>query len=187
MEVIEESIEVDVPVRTAYNQWTQFEDFPEFMEDVIEVRQLDAQRVHWVVDIAGHRREWDAEIYEQSPDQQIAWRSLSGQRHEGMVRFQGLPENRTRVHLRISFEPEGGLEKLGSHFGFAAKQVKRDLERFKEFIERRGAETGAWRGEIHNGELNREIPWAPRSKRLFSEQSGSISASGTSDPGMGTQ
>jgi uncharacterized membrane protein len=187
MQTIEQSIEVDVPVRTAYDQWTQFETFPEFMEGVESVRQIDDKRLHWVVEIAGQRHEWDAEIYEQVPDQQIAWRSISGQRNEGTVRFEALPENRTRVQVRISYEPQGALEKIGTAVGVATARVKGDLKRFKEFIESHGTETGAWRGEIHGGQTSREIGSAPRSKRLFGEQSGSISSSGTSDTGMGNQ
>jgi uncharacterized membrane protein len=187
MQTIEQSIEVNAPVRTVYDQWTQFEEFPEFMEGVEEVRQLDEKRLHWVAEIAGRRHEWDAEIYEQTPDQQIAWRSISGVRNEGTVRFEALPENRTRVHVRISYEPESALEKVGTALGVASGRVKGDLKRFKEFIEARGTETGAWRGEVHGGQLNREISSAPRSKRLFGEQSGSVSASGTSDSGMGQQ
>ena len=187
MQTIEQSIEVDAPVRTVYNQWTQFEEFPAFMEDVKEVRQIDDRRLHWVIEIAGHRHEWDAEIYEQMPDQRIAWRTISGVANDGIVRFEGLPENRTRVHVRLSYQPAGTLEKIGTVFGVASTRVKYDLERFKEFIESRGVATGAWRGEIHAGEVTHEISSAPRSKRLFNEQSGSISASGTSDSGMGNQ
>lgn len=187
MQTIEQSIEVDAPVRTVYNQWTQFEEFPEFMDGVEEVRQLDNRRVHWVADIGGHRHEWDAEIYEQVPDQEIAWRSVSGAPNEGRVRFEALPGNRTRIHVRMSYKPQGALEKIGDALGLASAHVKGDLKHFKEFIEARGTETGAWRGEIQGGETNREIGSTPRSKRLFNEQSGSISASGTSDSGMGNQ
>jgi uncharacterized membrane protein len=186
MQTIEQSIEVNAPVRTVYDQWTQFEEFPKFMEGV-EVRQLDEKRLHWVAEIAGHRHEWDAEIYEQVPDQQIAWRSISGKRNEGVVRFEALPENRTRVHVRMSYEPDGAIEKVGTALGLASARVKGDLKRFKEFIEARGTETGGWRGEIHAGETTREVSAVARSKRLFDEQSGSISASGTSDSGMSHQ
>lgn len=186
MRTIEQSIEVNAPVRTVYNQWTQFEEFPEFMEGVHEVRQLDDRRLHWVAEVGGHRHEWDAEIYEQTPDQQIAWRSTSGEPNEGTIRFEALPENRTRVHVRMSYEPKGAMEKLGDALGVASARVKGDLKRFKDFIESHGTETGAWRGEIHGGQTAREVS-AARSKRLFNEQSGSISASGTSDPGMGQQ
>ena len=184
MNTIEQSIEVDAPIRTVYNQWTQFEEFPEFMEGVEEVRQLDDQRLHWVAEIAGQRREWDAEIHEQTPDQQIAWRSVSGQRNEGVIRFEKLAENRTRVCVVITYEPEGALEKMGGALGVASARVKGDLKRFKTFIESHGTATGAWRGEIHGGQTSREVTSVPRSKRLFDEHSGSISASGTSDPGM---
>jgi uncharacterized membrane protein len=187
MQTIEQSIDVDVPVRTAYNQWTQFEEFPEFMEGVEEVRQIDDRRLHWVAEAAGRRHEWDAEIYEQIPDQQIAWRSISGMPNEGLVRFEALPENRTRVFVRINYEPAGALEKIGDALGIASARVKGDLKRFKTFMESRRTETGAWRGEIHGGQVNREIGSTPRSKRLFDEQSGSVGASGTSDPGMGNQ
>lgn len=187
MQTIEQSVEVDVPVSTAYNQWTQFEDFPEFMEGVEQVQQLDDKRLHWVAEIAGHRHEWDAEIYEQTPDERIAWRSISGTPNEGVVWFEGLPENRTRVHVRMSYEPEGTAEKIGTALGVASARVRGDLKRFKEFIESHGTATGAWRGEIHGGEASRQVDSTARSKRLFNEQSGSISASGTSDSGMGTQ
>ncbi len=187
MQMIEQSIEVDVPVSTAYNQWTQFEEFPEFMEGVEQVHQIDDRRLHWVCNVAGHRHEWDAEIYEQTPDQRIAWRSISGLRNEGIVRFEALPENRTRVHVTIRYEPEGTAEKVGTALGVASARVKGDLKRFKDFIESHGAATGAWRGEIHGGESSQEVRTTARSKRLFSEQSGSISASGTSDTGMGHQ
>lgn len=187
MQTIEQSIEVNAPARTVYNQWTQFEEFPEFMEGVEEVRQLDDKRLHWVAEIAGHRHEWDAEIYEQVPDQQISWRSISGVPNEGTVRFEALPENRTRVHVRLSYEPQGALEKMGTAMGLASARVKGDLKNFKDFIESHGVETGGWRGEIHRGQANKEVQSTPRSKRLFDEQSGSISASGTSDSGMGNQ
>jgi uncharacterized membrane protein len=187
MHTIEESIEIEAPVRTVYNQWTQFERFPQFMEGVEEVRQLDDKRLHWVANVAGRRHEWDAEIREQVPDERIAWRSTSGERSEGAVRFEKIAENRTRVHVAIQYEPAGALEKLGGALGIAAGRVKGDLKRFKQFIESHGVETGAWRGEIHGGEASREISSVPRSKRLFNEQSGSISSSGTSDTGMGHQ
>jgi len=187
MQTIEQSVEVDVPVSTAYNQWTQFEEFPEFMEGVEQVQQMGDNKLHWVAEVAGHRHEWDAEIYEQIPDQRIAWRSISGTPNEGVVRFEGLPENRTRVLVRISYEPSGAAEKVGTALGLASARVKSDLKRFKEFIESHSTPTGAWRGEIRGGEKSQEVQTAARSKRLFGEQSGSISASGTSDSGMGTQ
>ena len=144
---VEESIQVDVPVTTAYNQWTQFEDFPHFMEGVESVTQLDDKRLHWVAEIAGARREWDAEIVDQEPDQRIAWRSLDGTPNAGTVTFQ--PEgNGTRVTLDLDVEPQGVVEKIGDKLGFVSKQAEGDLKRFKEFIESRPGETGAWRGEV---------------------------------------
>jgi uncharacterized membrane protein len=186
MERIEQSIEVEAPLTTVYNQWTQFEEFPEFMEGIEQVRQLDEKRLHWVGNIAGHRHEWDAEIYEQVPDRRIAWRSISGKPNQGEVTFETISEHRTRVHVVISYEPDGAIEKLGDALGVASARVKGDLKRFKEFIEARGTPTGAWRGEIHGGQTTRDDS-AARSKRLYNEQSGSVSASGTSDSGMGTQ
>ncbi len=144
---VERSIQVDVPLSTAYNQWTQFEDFPHFMEGVESVTQLDDKRLHWVAEIAGTRREWDAEIVDQEPDQRISWRSLDGTPNGGIVTFQ--PEGSgTRVTLDLDVEPQGIVEKVGDKLGFVSKQSEGDLKRFKEFIESRPAETGAWRGEI---------------------------------------
>jgi uncharacterized membrane protein len=152
MESIEKSIEVDAPVHKVYNQWTQFEDFPKFMEGVEDVKQVDNKRLHWVADIAGKRKEWDAEIFEQVPDQRIAWRSASGTRNSGMVMFTPLGDNKTKVTLKLNYEPEGATEHLGDMLGFVGRRVEGDLKRFKEFIQTRGAETGAWRGEIHKGQ-----------------------------------
>ncbi|HVL07261.1 MAG TPA: SRPBCC family protein [Acidimicrobiales bacterium] len=141
----QKSIVVDRPVTTVYNQWTQFEEFPQFMEGVERVTQLDDRRLHWVAEIAGTRREWDAEIVEQEPDRRIAWRSLDGTPNGGIVTFQ--PEgNGTRVSLDLDVEPQGVVEKIGDKLGFVDKQAEGDLKRFKEFIESRGTETGAWRG-----------------------------------------
>ena len=152
MSFIEKSIEVNVPVRTAYNQWTQFEEFPRFLEAVQEVKQLDNTRLHWRAEIAGKQREWDAEIYEQMPDQLIAWRSLSGAKHAGRVQFDKIDNNRCRIHLRMEYEPEGVVENVGDTLGLVEGRVQGDLERFKTYIESRGQETGAWRGEIHGGQ-----------------------------------
>jgi len=145
---IESSINVQVPVRTAYNQWTQFEEFPRFMEGVKEVRQLDDQHVHWVAEIAGKEKEWDAEITEQIPDQRVAWRSVGGAPNAGVVEFRPLGAEETEVRVRMEYEPEGAVETIGTALQAADVRVKGDLRRFKEFIESRGAETGAWRGEI---------------------------------------
>lgn len=156
---IESTITVHVPIRTAYNQWTQFEEFPRFMEGVKEVRQLDDTRVHWVVDVAGRQEEWDAEITHQIPDQRIAWRSVDGARNAGAVDFRAISEDETEVKVRMMYQPDGLVEKIGSALRAPDAQVKVDLRRFKEFIESRGQETGAWRGEVNNTDPN---PRAPR-------------------------
>jgi hypothetical protein len=143
------SVDVRVPVRTAYNQWTQFESFPEFMSGVVSVRQLDDRRTHWVTEVAGARREFDAEIVEQLPDERIAWRSTDGDvRHSGMVTFQPIADDQTRVTVDMAWEPEGMMEKAGGALGVDRLQVKADLERFRRFIEDRGTETGEWRGAV---------------------------------------
>ena len=145
---VERSIDVNVPVRTAYNQWTQFEEFPRFMEGVESVTQLDDRRLHWVAAIAGKCEEWDAEITEQTPDQRIAWTNTTGAKNAGVVTFHHLSDTTTRVMLQLDYEPEGLVENAGSALGFVERRVRGDLERFKQFIEARGQETGAWRGEI---------------------------------------
>jgi uncharacterized membrane protein len=150
---VEKDIEVAVPVRTAYNQWTQFEEFPNFMEGVREVRQIDDTHIHWRADIGGREHEWDAEIREQVPDEKIIWQSTSGAMNAGMVKFDPLEGEKTRVHLEMSYEPEGLMEGVGDQLGFLSRRVEGDLERFKEFIEERGAETGAWRGEVENPDV----------------------------------
>ena len=148
MSSIEQSIEVQVPVRTAYNQWTQFEEFPRFMEGVNEVKQLDDTTLHWKAEIAGQEREWDAKITEQNPDERIAWTDIGGATNAGVVTFHKIDDSTTKVMLQIEFEPDGPLEKIGDALGFVKGRTKGDLERFKEFIESRGSETGAWRGEV---------------------------------------
>jgi uncharacterized membrane protein len=148
MATIEESIDVDVPVRTAYNQWTQFEDFPRFMSGVEDVRQLDDRRLHWRAEVGGVDKEWQAEITEQVPDQRIAWRSTSGARNAGVVTFHHLSDNTTRVMLQMDYDPEGVVENVGDAVGAVGLRVRGDLARFKEFIESRQRETGAWRGTI---------------------------------------
>jgi uncharacterized membrane protein len=148
MSTYEESIEVQVPVRTAYNQWTQFEEFPRFMEGVEQVRQLTDTELQWIAEIAGQRREWKAEITEQKPDERVAWTSREGSRTAGAVTFHRLGENETRVMLQLEFEPDDAVEKAGDVTGFVKSQVKGDLKRFKDFIESQGEETGAWRGQV---------------------------------------
>jgi len=153
MAVIEKSIEVDVPVRAAYNQWTQFEEFPRFMEGVKSVRQLDDKRLHWRAEILGKDVEWDAVINEQMVERYIGWRSTSGPTNAGTVSFEPVGAARSRLTLRMEYEPEGALEKVGDWLGVLSARVEGDLRRFKEFIEKRGIETGAWRGEIHAEEV----------------------------------
>ena len=148
MSTTEKSIEIDLPVSTVYNQWTQFEDFPKFMKGVESVTQLDDKHLHWVAEIAGTHEEWDAEIVDQQPDARIAWRATTGTTNDGVVGFESLGANSTRVTLDLDVEPEGLKEKIGEKLGFVSKQVEGDLKRFKEFIESRGAETGAWRGQV---------------------------------------
>ena len=148
MSTIEQSVDVEVPVRTAYNQWTQFEDFPRFMEGIEEVNQLTDTKLHWVAKIAGARREWDAQITEQTPDQRIAWKATSGAQNDGVVTFHRIDDSHTRVMLQLDFDPEGFVEKAGDMLGVVKARTHGDLDRFKEFIESRGAETGAWRGEV---------------------------------------
>ncbi|MGH2754751.1 MAG: SRPBCC family protein [Actinomycetota bacterium] len=148
MSTIEQSIEVNVPVRTAYNQWTQFEEFPRFMEGVDHVKQIDDQRLHWGVEIGGQKREFEAKITEQTPDQRISWRAEGDTQQAGVVTFHRLGEGQTRVMLQMEFEPTDFKEKAGDILGIVERRVKGDMERFKELIESRGQETGAWRGEI---------------------------------------
>jgi uncharacterized membrane protein len=148
METIEKSMTVNVPVSTAYNQWTQFEEFPRFMEGVEKVKQLDDTHLHWVANIGGKRVEWDATITEQIPDKRIAWYSEGERKQSGIVFFDPTDGNATRITLRIDYEPEGVVEESGDKLGFVSRRVEGDLERFKEFIETRGRETGAWRGTV---------------------------------------
>jgi uncharacterized membrane protein len=152
MASIAESIDVRVPVRVAYNQWTQFEEFPRFMEGVKSVDQIDAAHLRWVADVAGEQKAWTAEITEQRPDELIAWRSIEGKGNAGAVAFQPLAADETRVTVQIEHETDGMLEQVGSALGLDGGRVQGDLERFKDLVESRGAESGAWRGEIEGGE-----------------------------------
>jgi uncharacterized membrane protein len=145
---ITETIEVNVPVRTAYNQWTQFEDFPQFMKSVYEVKQLDDKRVHFRANVAGEDKHWDAEITEQIPDKRIAWRSINGVPNGGVVTFHKISDNCTRIALQMDYEPEGPLEKLGDSLGAVRMEARSNLSNFKELLEKRGTETGGWRGKI---------------------------------------
>ena len=148
METIEKYIDVNEPIQTVYNQWTQFEDFPRFMEGIEKVTQFDDTHLHWVANIGGKNLEWDATISEQIPDKRIVWYSDRGAVHSGMVSFNPVGPEITRVTLRIDYEPEGFVEGTGDKLGFVSRRVEGDLKRFKEFMESRGAETGAWRGAV---------------------------------------
>jgi uncharacterized membrane protein len=148
MAQITESIDVAVPVRTAYNQWTQFEEFPQFMDGVESVQQLDDTHLRWVAEIGNKREEWDAEITEQNADERVAWTARSGKGNAGVVTFHRLNDDETRVTVQMDWEPEGVVENVGTALGFDDRQVSKDLGRFKELIEARGQESGAWRGEV---------------------------------------
>ena len=148
MSVIEKSIEIEVPVRTAYNQWTQFEEFPKFMEGVKQVNQIDDRHLHWKAEIGGKEKEWDAEITEQIPDERVAWRSRTGAMNAGVVTFHRLSEAKSKVMLQLEYDPEGVVENVGDAVGVVSQRVVGDLERFKKYIESRGRETGAWRGTV---------------------------------------
>jgi uncharacterized membrane protein len=150
---VEQSLELEVPVNTAYNQWTQFEEFPQFMQGVESVRQLDASHLHWVAEFGGRRHEWDAEISEQRPDERVAWHATSGKANSGVVTFHRLSDTRSKIMVQMQFEAEGLRERLGSLLGADKRRVKADLRRFKELIESRGRASGAWRGEIEHGRV----------------------------------
>jgi uncharacterized membrane protein len=148
---VTESVDVEVPISTVYNQWTQFESFPEFMGGVDEIKQLDDTHTHWVISVDGVHREFDAEITEQHPEERVAWKSTDGTTHAGVITFHRLSETTTRVTAQIDWQPDSLVEKVGAAVGVDDRQIKSDLARFKEFIEKRGAETGAWRGNVEAG------------------------------------
>ena len=149
MSQVQESVDVDVPIRTVYDQWTQFESFPQFMDGVESITQIDDTHNHWVTKIGGVTREFDTEITEQHPDERVAWKSVDGEtRHAGVVTFHRLSDTSTRVMIQIDWEPDGLVEKAGAAVGADDRQVKADAKRFKEFIERRGSQSGAWRGDV---------------------------------------
>jgi uncharacterized membrane protein len=148
MSEIIETVDVRVPVRTAYDQWTQFESFPEFMEGVKSVRQLDDTTLEWDAEIAGREKRWTARITQQEPDERVAWTAVDGAHNAGVVTFHRLDDDQTRVTLQLDVEPEGPVEAVGDALGVVKRRVKGDMERFKEFIESRGTETGAWRGRV---------------------------------------
>lgn len=153
MSQILESVDVKVPVRTAYDQWTQFEEFPRFMEGVESIRQIDDTHLEWKASIAGVEKEWRAEITEQTPDQRIAWRATDGAENAGVVTFHRLDDELCRVTLQLDVEPDGPVETAGDALGFVQRRAAGDLERFKSFIEERGSATGAWRGEVKQDDV----------------------------------
>jgi uncharacterized membrane protein len=152
---ITESIDVNVPVRVAYDQWTQFESFPQFMEGIERVVQVDDTTLEWTATVAGKVKNWRAEITEQRPDEVVAWRSTDGAQNDGQVRFETLAMDRTRIEVQIDVEPEGLVERAGDALGIVERRVQGDLERFKEFVESRGQATGAWRGTVDDGRVER--------------------------------
>jgi uncharacterized membrane protein len=152
MSELKKEIEVDVPVRTAYDQWTQFESFPKFMEGVEEVKQLSDTKLKWRAKIAGKEEEWEAAITKQEPDRQVAWTNTSGAQNAGDVQFEPIGDNRTRVKLHMLYDARGVVENVGDALGVVSRRIEGDLVRFKEFIEQRGSETGAWRGEVHEAQ-----------------------------------
>jgi uncharacterized membrane protein len=152
MAEVRESIEVNVPVSTAYNQWTQFEEFPRFMDGVEAVKQTEDTKLHWVAEFGGKHHEWDAKIVEQEPDQRIAWSSVDGKNTGGVVTFQALGPDTTKVEVEMTWEAEGVVESLGSALGADDRRIKGDLGRFKELVESQGVESGAWRGEVQAGQ-----------------------------------
>ena len=152
MASVVESIDVNVPLSVAYNQWTQFEDFPRFMEGVKSVSQLDDTHLRWAAEVSGKEHEWKAEITEQRPDERVAWKAIEGHGNSGVVTFHRLSDDETRVTVQLEHETEGMMETLGSALGADSRRVKGDLDRFKELIEGRGVESGAWRGEVEGGQ-----------------------------------
>ncbi|HJY24288.1 MAG TPA: SRPBCC family protein [Actinomycetes bacterium] len=148
MSNVTESIDVDVPVSTVYDQWTQFETFPQFMEGVERIDQITDTKTHWVTKIGGVEREFDADITEQHPDERVAWKSTTGADQAGVVTFHRLSDTTTRVTVQMDYEPEGVVENVGDKLGIVKRRVTGDLERFKQFIEARGTETGGWRGDV---------------------------------------
>jgi uncharacterized membrane protein len=155
MAEMEKSIEVDAPLREVYNQWTQFEEFPSFMDGVVEVRQIDDKRLFWRANIGGAEREWHAEITDQTPDRRIAWRSLTGAENGGAVLFEPCADGKTKVTMRMQYNPEGVTENVGDALGFVGRRVQGDLDRFRSLMEERGRASGGWRGEIHGSQVRR--------------------------------
>jgi hypothetical protein len=178
---VEKSIEVDVPLQRAYDQWTQFEQFPQFMAGVEQVKQLSDTMLHWIAKIAGVQREWDAKILEQIPDRKVAWAATTGMTNAGSVYFEPLGPNRTGVRLVLEYDPEGFAEKMGDWLNVVSRQAQSDLEKFKEFIESRGAPTGAWRGTVSGGGAAGEA--SPGAGGSVASEEGGAATSGVEQPG----
>ncbi|NQE67302.1 putative 17.2 kDa protein in melC2-rnhH intergenic region [Nocardia gamkensis] len=179
------TVDVEVPVRTAYNQWTQFESFPHFMEGVEAVDQLDDRHTHWRVHVGPSTREFDATITEQHPDERIAWKSDSGPKHAGVVTFHRLDDTHTRVTAQMDVDPEGFVENVADKLGVLKHRVSGDLERFKHFVEERGSETGAWRGDIPRPGAADTATERGATPRPGAGQTGTPGVGGTGTPGMG--
>jgi uncharacterized membrane protein len=158
---VEKSVDVKAPLSTVYNQWTQFEEFPQFMEGVEEVKQISPKRLHWRAKVAGKVKEWEADIVEQTPDTRIAWRSSTGAENAGIVNFLPNPDGSTRVTAHITYETEGIVENVGDALGMVSARVQGDLDRFQKFVESKGSATGGWRGEIHAGKVESGQGGAP--------------------------
>jgi uncharacterized membrane protein len=165
MSTIVKTVELDVPVRTAYDQWTQFEEFPRFMAGISRVRQLDDNTLEWTAKIAGIERSWRAEITDQEPDRRIAWQSTEGATNAGVVTFQAIGDQRSRVTLQLDVEPSDPVEAVGDAIGAVERQAEGDIQRFKEFIETRRDPTGAWRGEVHHGDVHEDGVREPAQRR----------------------
>jgi len=179
---VTETVDVHVPIRTAYNQWTQFESFPQFMDGVESVRQIDDRHTHWVTSVAGVRREFDAEITEQHPDERVAWKSTGGDStHAGVITFHRLGDQDTRVTVQLAWQPDGVVEKVGAVLGVDDRQVKADTRRFKEFIERDRVETGRWRGEVPAPGADGPGQTADRTADPTAPESGSITRAAATD------
>jgi len=148
MAQIIETVDVDVPVTTAYDQWTQFETFPQFLSYVKEITQQDATHNHWTVNIGGVQREFDTVVTEQLPDERVAWTTVEGKDHAGVVTFHKLGPSKSRVTVQLDWEAESLVEKVGAALNIDDHAIKKDLKQFKEFIESRPSETGAWRGDV---------------------------------------
>jgi ribosome-associated toxin RatA of RatAB toxin-antitoxin module len=185
MATVQESIDVNVPIGQAYNQWTQFEDFPRFMSGVDAVRQLDDTTVHFETSIAGVKREYDAQITGQEPDQRVTWESLNEPRNAGTVWFESLGPDETKVNVELTWEPESAMEKIGAAVGLDSRQVASDLKKFKEFIESRGSETGAWRESVNDGEVESQAASAGTAGAGAAGTAGAGIGYGSADDGTG--